>query len=92
LDRHERFAAGWKITNTGTASWPPGSTVFTYVGGAKLHNDPLVQLKSSVPPGQSVILTVDMKAPGNSTLYTTYWSLQQGDTFFCRVSVSIYAK
>jgi hypothetical protein len=90
--RDEQFTAGWKITNTGLETWTPGSVEFTYLGGAQLHRDPVVQLKASVPPGQSVILTADMRAPRNSTLYTTYWSLRQGDAFFCRVSLTIYVK
>jgi hypothetical protein len=92
FDPEESFSAGWKVTNTGTVTWNPGSVVFTYLDGAKLHRDPLVQLKASVAPGQSVVLTADMKAPTNSTTYTTYWGLRQGDTFFCRLTVSIYVR
>lgn len=92
FDPNEWFSAGWKVTNTGTATWDPASIEFTYLGGAKLHRDPLVHLKTSVTPGQTVILTADMRAPTNSTLYTTYWSLRHGDTYFCRLAVSIYVE
>jgi hypothetical protein len=92
VHRGEGFSTGWKLTNTGTDTWSPGNVVFTYVSGAQLHNDAVVRLDRSVPTGSSVILSVRMRAPENSTLYTTYWSLRQGDTFFCRVSVTIYAE
>ena len=92
VDPDELFSAGWKLTNTGTETWSPGSVVFTYVSGAQLHNDAVVQLDNSVPPGGSVILSARMRAPQHSTLYTTYWSLRQGETFFCRVSVSIFVE
>jgi hypothetical protein len=92
LDRGEEFSAGWKLTNTGTDTWSPGDVIFTYLSGAQLHNDAVVQLDGPVPPGESVILTASLRAPHNSTLYTTYWSLRRGDTFFCRVSVTIYVK
>lgn len=92
FDAKEGFTVGWKVTNTGSQTWSPGSVEFTYVSGAQLHRDPVVQLKSSVPPGQSVILTAEMRAPRNSTLYTTFWSLREGDIFFCRVSLSIYVQ
>jgi hypothetical protein len=92
VDRGENFSAGWKLTNTGTQTWSPGAVIFTYVSGAQLHNDAVVHLDGAVPTGESVILSVPMRAPENSTLYTTYWGLRQGDTFFCRVSVTIYAE
>ena len=92
LDPGEDFPVGWKVTNTGTSTWDPESVEFTYLSGARLYRDSLVKLDSSVPPGASVILTVDMHAPRNSTTYTTYWSLRQGDTYFCRVGVSIYVE
>lgn len=92
IKREASFRAGWKVTNTGTDTWTPGSTVFVYLGGAKLHRDSVIQLESSVAPGNPVTLTVEMRAPKNSTLYTTYWSLRQGEVFFCRVSLSIYVK
>lgn len=90
--RGEQFSAGWKLTNTGIESWTPGNVVFTYVSGAQLHNDPVVPFDRTVASGSSIILSVRMRAPENSTLYTTYWSLRQGDVFFCRVSVTIYVK
>lgn len=92
VTRGEQFTAGWKLTNTGIESWTPGSVVFTYVSGAQLHNDPVVPFDHTVASGGSIILSVRMRAPENSTLYTTYWSLRQGDVFFCRVSVTIYVK
>ena len=92
FDPKESFTVGWKVTNTGSQTWTPGSVEFTYLSGARLHRDSVVQLKSSVPPGQSVILTAEMRAPRNSTGYKTYWSLRQGDVFFCRLSLSIYVE
>lgn len=92
VDPDERFTAGWKLTNTGIETWTRENVVFTYVSGAQLHNDAVVHLESSVPTGESVILSVRMRAPGHSTLYTTYWSLRQGAAFFCRVSVTIYVE
>jgi hypothetical protein len=88
----EHFTVGWKVTNNGTAAWDAGSVVFTYLGGAKLYDYALVHLQTTVAPGQAVILSVPMRAPRNSTKYTTYWSLRRGDTFFCRVMLSIYVE
>jgi hypothetical protein len=86
------FTVGWNISNTGTVVWDPDTVEFTYLAGARLHDYDLVRLETSVAPGQAVVLSVHMKAPRNSTLYTTYWVLRRGDTFFCRVGLSIYVE
>jgi hypothetical protein len=88
----ERFTMGWQVTNTGSATWYPGTVLFSYIGGSKLALYPETQLQLSVPPGGTTTLSVEMKAPKNSTLYTTFWSLRQGKTYFCRVRLSIYVK
>ncbi len=89
-DPQVKFTTGWNIKNTGTQTWEAGTMQFTYLGGAKLHSTDIFPLPSSVGPGQTIVLSVPMKAPQNSTKYTTYWGLRQGDIFFCRVHVSIY--
>ncbi|HET6845744.1 MAG TPA: NBR1-Ig-like domain-containing protein [Anaerolineales bacterium] len=88
----EPFTAGWHVTNIGTEVWSPGSVEFAYLSGAKPNRDMVIPLKFAVSPGQSVILTAEMKAPRNSTTYTSFWGLRQGNSYFCRVSVSIYVK
>lgn len=91
-DPKDDFTVGWKVTNTGTITWDPGSVEFTYVSGAKLYDFPLVRLTTSVSPGQSVILSVHMRAPKNSTTYTTHWSLRMGSKYFCPLSLWIYVE
>ena len=86
---NKEFTAGWKVRNDGTDTWDVDSVEFTYLRGAKLYDYPVVHLKTSVAPGQEVILSVHMRAPKNLTRYTTYWSLRQGDTFFCPVMLTI---
>jgi len=86
----EKFAVGWDIKNDGTAEWDPANVEFVYLGGAKLHNKGSFPLPVTVAPGDEIVLSVPMKAPRNSTRYTTYWGLRQGDVFFCRLMLSIY--
>ena len=88
----KEFTVGWKVRNNGTDTWDVNRVEFTYVHGAKLYDYALVHLKTSVAPGQEVVLSVHMRAPRNSTTYTTFWSLRQGDTFFCPLVVSIYVQ
>ncbi len=88
----ERFTMGWQVQNTGSATWFPGSVTFTFVGGTKMYIYPEVQLQVSVQPGGITSLSVDMKAPKNSTTYTSLWSLRQGTTYFCRVRLTVFVK
>ncbi len=87
---NQAFTVGWKVMNNGTDVWEVGSVEFTYLRGAKMYDYAVVQLVTSVAPGQEVILSVHMRAPKDLTMYTTTWSLRQGDTFFCPLKLSIY--
>ena len=84
-----KFSVGWNIRNTGTATWQAGSFEFTYLDGAQLHNDDLVPLTANVAPGQTVVLSVPMKAPNVPNDYTTHWGIRHGDVFFCRLQLTI---
>jgi hypothetical protein len=86
----DKFGAGWNIRNTGTATWEPGSFQFTYLGGYRLSHDFEEPLTQSVAPGDEVVLSVPMKVPSQSNLYTTHWGLRSGDRFFCRLTVTIW--
>lgn len=90
--RGTKFTVGWNVRNTGTSAWDPNSVEFTYLDGARLYDYPVVQLDTTVAPKRTVILTVSMKAPRMATRSTTYWSLRRGDTFFCRLALTIYVK
>lgn len=86
----ERFVVNWKVTNTGTATWFPASVDFAFAGGSKMYQYSPVRLQHSVPPGQTAGLSADMRAPNNSTTYTTIWSLRRGADYFCQVRVTIW--
>ena len=88
----QKFTAGWSLENSGTATWDAGSFEFIYLGGRKLDLGDVVHLETSVPPGQSVVLSVSMKAPQYPGTYTTYWGMRQGNAYFCRLKLEIYAQ
>lgn len=85
----ESFSVGWRISNTGTAGWEPANVVFSYLGGTKMQQTEVVHLPAIISPGDTVILTVDMRAPNKSSEYTTVWGLRRGTEVFCPVSVTI---
>jgi Ig-like domain-containing protein len=86
----DRFDVAWKVRNTGSADWFPGSIEFVFTGGARLHLSPVVHLQSIVASGDTIALDVDMVAPKNSTKYSTTWALLRGNESFCFVSLTIY--
>ena len=88
----QKFTAGWSLENSGTATWDAGSFEFIYLGGRKLDLGDVVHLETSVLPGQSVVLSVSMRAPQNPGTYTTYWGMRQGNAYFCRLKLEIYAQ
>ncbi len=90
FDPNERFTVNWVARNTGTATWYPGTVVFTYVGGSKLQQYSPVNLTAAVAPGQLASLSTDMRAPKNSTTYTTLWALRRGTQAFCVMKMTIW--
>ena len=90
--RGQKFTVGWNVRNTGTSAWDANNVEFTYLDGARLYDYPVVQLDTTVSPRQTVVLSARMRAPKNATRSTTYWSLRRGDTFFCRLMLTIYVK
>ncbi len=85
----ERFSVNWKVRNTGSATWFPGSMVWSYIGGTKMHLYSPESLTLTVPPGEETGLSVDMRAPKGSTYYTTSWGLVRGTQAACVVRVTI---
>jgi hypothetical protein len=85
----DEFAVGWNVRNIGTAAWDVNSVEFVYLGGAKLHGIDTGPLDTTVAPGQTIVLSVNMIAPRRPARYTTNWGLRQGDVYFCRLMLSI---
>ena len=77
------FTVQWNVTNTGASAWEPGAVDFVYAGGTRMYFEPVIPLAESVAPGQSITLSVDMKALRNTSSYVTAWALRRGDAYFC---------
>lgn len=86
----EKFSVGWNLKNVGTSIWEASSFEFTYLDGARMAtHDSVVPLRQNVPPGGTVVLSLPMRAPMNSSTYTTHWGIRQGKTYFCRLTLTI---
>jgi len=71
------FCATWRVNNTGTQPWPPG-TMLVHIGGARLSAPARVPVSSVAPDGM-VDITLQLTAPPEEGHYTTYWQLVTPD-------------
>lgn len=84
------FSVQWNVTNTGMDAWEPGTVDLIYTHGTRMHSIPILALDHRVAPGQSITLTVDLKALKNTSSYITNWALRRGDLYFCALSLKIF--
>ncbi|GAB4503186.1 MAG: hypothetical protein Fur0043_01780 [Anaerolineales bacterium] len=75
LDPNESFVKTWRLKNIGTCSWTPSYAVVFSNGDAM--NGPATQaLTGNVNPGQTVDISVNLKAPASSGTYKGWWGLR----------------
>jgi len=69
-----KFTKTWRIKNSGSSTWSTSYT-FVYISGDKLGAPDRVNLPSTVRPGESVDISVEMTAPAQLGTYRGYWKL-----------------
>ena len=69
------FRKTWRLRNIGQCSW---TTAYSLVfdSGERMGAPTAVNFPTSVAPGQTVDLSVDMTAPSNAGHYFGYWKLR----------------
>ena len=91
LAQAQVFTKTWRLKNIGTCSWTPSYPVVFFSGEAM--SGPAVQaLAGNVDPGQTVDISVNLKAPPSNGNYTGYWKLRNASgvtfsQFYVQVSV-----
>jgi len=71
----ERFTKTWRIKNIGTCTWDKNYDLVFASGNAM--NGPVSQdLSKSVSPGQTIDISVDLRAPFSPGQYKGYWMLR----------------
>ncbi len=68
------FKKTWRLKNIGTCTWTTAYSL-VYASGEKMGNITAVALPSSVAPGQSVDVSVDLTAPASAGKYRGNWQL-----------------
>jgi hypothetical protein len=76
------FVKIWRLRNIGTCVWDPTyATVF--IGGERLEASSPVHLTTTVIPGATVDVAVDLVAPETPGTYQGYWKLvSRGGNYF----------
>ncbi len=68
------FAKTWRIKNVGTCTWTNYSLMFD--SGEKMGGPDSALIPTTVAPGQTVDITINLTAPANAGTYRGYWKLK----------------
>jgi hypothetical protein len=74
VDPGEYFTKVWRLRNNGTCTWNKNYT-FDFVGGERMGAKKSVTLGTSVDPGETIDLAVDMVAPDKAGDHEGRWML-----------------
>ncbi len=73
------FTKTWRITNTGSCTWTSGYKVI-YVSGDQMGAPAETTLTAStVPPGSTVDISVNMKVPSTTGTYKGYYKIRSSE-------------
>jgi len=81
------FDMTWTFQNVGTTTWDENTTDVSFIaaaGGVRLSSVDLLDLTTSVKPGDSYSVVVPMKAPSGAGQYGETWSINENNTSFCQ--------
>ena len=89
LDPNEAFTKTWRIKNTGTCSWTP-SYALVFTSGEAMSGPATQALTGNINPGDTVDISVNLKAPATPGSYQGYWKLRNAaGVLFATVYVDI---
>jgi len=81
------FTKIWRVKNTGTCPWTT-SYALVFVGGEKFNAPTAVSMPTSVGPGQTVDLPINLIAPNNTGRYRGDWKLRNASGVLFGVGTS----
>ena len=84
----QNFVVSWTVKNNGTKTWTSNTIDFIYTGGYRSTERPIQDLTTTVAPGGSITLKVQLQASKFPGDYNTFWSLRVGNTKFCHMKGS----
>lgn len=76
MDPGEEFTKTWELRNDGSCTWTSTYTLVFYSGNTLDSETPLQFTTSSVAPGGTVEVSIDLVAPDSKGTYTSYFILR----------------
>jgi hypothetical protein len=77
FDPGESFTKTWRVRNNGTCAWTTGYTI-VHSGGDGLFGASVISLPEEVEPGETIDISLALKAPVENGSYGGYWKLRDG--------------
>jgi hypothetical protein len=77
LESAQPFTKIWQIKNSGTCTWTEAYALVFFSGEA-MNGPESVSLPSTVKPGETIDLSLNLLAPTSPDYHTGYWVLQDG--------------
>lgn len=74
----DQFTKTWRLRNTGTCAWTTAYAL-VWAGGDKFSGPTTIPVPTTIPPGQTVDLSVTQNAPGATGAYESDWQLRAPD-------------
>jgi len=75
MDPDESFTKTWRLKNIGSCTWTSSYAV-VFSSGDSMNGPATQALAGNVNPGQTVDISIDLKAPAASGSYKGYWKLR----------------
>lgn len=84
------FTTIWEVKNNGSNNLEESNVDLKFINGISMHRDgSLFDLASTVQPGQTIRVSVNMRSPSQTGIYTANWALVNGSTILCNLPVTI---
>ena len=72
------FTKTWRMKNVGSCTWTTSYTL-SFLTGEQMNGSNAVNLTKSVAPGQTVDISIDLKAPATVGTYRGYWMFKNAN-------------
>lgn len=70
------FKKTWRLKNIGTCAWNSNDVSLIFDSGERMNAPASLAIPTTVNPGQTVDITVDMTSPANAGHYFGYWKFK----------------
>ena len=71
----ENFTKSWTLKNTGTCDWNTDYRI-SFKSGDQMGADDFVKISEETDPGETIKISVDMKAPNSDGKYKGFWQME----------------